>query len=203
MNQNSEYFINVGNFETSEMPVASTVEQAPTICGADQFDSIHKVLEADILRLVADINISKSSGLNNVSSFVLKEAFKILISEVTFMYNLSIHYSRFPTAWKQALVIPIPKAVNSAMVQNYRPISLLPLPGKILEKLVHQQLSNYIEMDEHLAEEPHGFRKGHSKMHAVAQLSNYIDKKLDSRKTTLVAYIDFKKPLTAFNIPFC
>ena len=153
-----------------------------------------------MLRLVADINISKSSGLDSVSSFVLKEAFQVLIREVTFMYNLSIRSSRFPTAWKQALVIPIPKTGNSSLVQNYRPISLLPLPGKILEKLVHQQLSNYLEMDELLAEEQHGFRK-HSTMHAVAQLSNYINKKLDARKTALVAYIDFKKAFDCVQHP--
>ena len=97
------------------------------------------------------------------------------------MYNLSIRYSKFPDTWKQALVIPIPKPGNPSLVQNYSPISLLPLPGKILEKLVHKQLSNYLEMDEPLADEQHGLRKGHSTTHAVAQLSNYISKKLDSR----------------------
>ena len=57
----------------------------------------------------------------------------------------SVETSIFPEAWKEALVIPIPKGGNLTLVQNYRPISLLPLPGKILDKLMHKQLTNYLE----------------------------------------------------------
>ena len=82
-----------------------------------------------MLKIIKEINISKSSGLDNISSFIIKEAFEILLPEVTFMFNLSIRTSEFPEAWKQALVVPIPKSGNLTKVQNYRPISLLPLPG--------------------------------------------------------------------------
>ena len=95
--------------------------------------------ESEVFKLVKEINVSKSSGLDNISSFVVKEAFTALISEVTFMYNLSIQTSKFPAAWKVATITQIPKAGNPTLVQNYRPISLLQFPGKILEKLLHQQ----------------------------------------------------------------
>ena len=87
--------------------------------------------------MVKEINVSKSSGLENISSFIVKEAFTALISQITFLYNLSLHTSIFLAAWKKALVIPIPKSGNLTQVKNYRPISLLPLPRKLLEKLVH------------------------------------------------------------------
>ena len=201
----NDYFVNVGNFEIPDSPAQGEEPDLVQEDGVNEqlnlFDSIRAVTELDVFNIVKDVNISKLSGLDNVSSYILKEAFKILIAEVTFMYNLSIRFSKFPDAWKQALVIPIPKVGNPSLVQNYRPISLLPLPGKILEKLVHKQLSNYLEMDELLVDEQHGFRKGHSTTHAVAQLSNYVSKKLDSRMATLVAYIDFRKAFDCVQHP--
>ena len=195
----NEYFINVGNFKAPDSYSDSDNESlGEDLSGEEELpeqklDSLREVREQEVLRLVKDINVSKSSGLDNVSSLVLKEAFKILITEITYKFNLSIRSSLFPDAWKQALVIPIPKTGNLSLVQNYRPISLLPLPGKILEKLVHHQLSNYLEMGSLLSPDQHGFRRGHSTTHAVAQLSSYVSKKLDNRMPTLVAYVDFKK----------
>ena len=131
----------------------------------------------EVFKLIKEINISKSSGIENISSLIIKEAFRAILPQVTFMYNLSVRSSCFPDAWKKALVVPIPKEGNSTKVQNYRPISLLPLPGKILEKLIHHQLSNYLESESLLADEQHGFRKNHSTVHSIAQLTSHINKK--------------------------
>ena len=62
------------------------------------------------------------------------------------MYNLSFCTSKFHNAWKQATFTPILKAGNLTMVQNYRPISLLPLPGEILEKLIKHQPSFFLKV---------------------------------------------------------
>ena len=199
----NDYFINVGNFKVTSPDGHDRTEAALGNNSQnndefedlqdDRLDMLREVREIEVLRLVKDINVSKSSGLDDVSSFILKEAFQILIKEITFMFNLSIRSSLFPDAWKQALVVPIPKSGNLSLVHNYRPISLLLLPGKILEKLIHHQLSEYMEGEGLLSERQHGFRKGHSTTHAVAQLSNFVSKKLDNRTPTLVTYIDFKK----------
>ena len=66
-----------------------------------------------------------------------KEVFLILIAQIIFLCNLSIKVSIFPKAWKEALVIPIPKSGNLTYVGSYRPISLFPLPAKVLKKLIH------------------------------------------------------------------
>ena len=117
------------------------------------------------------------------------------------MLNLSIKTSIFPTAWKQALVIPIPKSGNLTHVQNYRPISLLPLPGKILEKVIHKQLEKYVETNSLLAESQHGFRKQHSTIHSVEQLTNYIEKKMNLGLSTLATFVDFRKAFDCVQHP--
>ena len=109
------------------------------------------------------------------------------------MFNLSLETAVFPDAWKEALVIPIPKGGNLTLVQNYRPISLLPLPGKVLEKLMHKQLTNYQEEKSLITSNQHGFRKNHSTVHSIAQLTTYINKKADVGLPTLAAFVDFRK----------
>ena len=194
----NNFFINVGNVDKSVTILQSEVTNSITsnllgdITDVTE-NTFSEVSQTDVWKTVREINISKSSGLDNVSSYVIKEAFSNLIPEVTFMLNLSIRRSSFPNVWKKALVIPIPKQGNLTKVQNLRPISLLPLPGKILEKLVHRQLSFYLEGESLLVDEQHGFRRNHSTIHAVAQVTNYVNRKLDSGLPTIAVFIDFKK----------
>ncbi len=61
------------------------------------------------------------------------------------LINLSIRESKFPSNWKTSIITPIFKAGSVDEVQNYRPISILPAISKILEKLVAEQLINYLE----------------------------------------------------------
>ena len=199
----NDYFVNVGNFKIPPPQNQNLLDNNQGTCDLDEpsFPGLTDVGETEVYRIIKDINTSKSSGIEDVSSFVLKEAFKILIPEITYMFNLSIRSSIFPTVWKQALVIPIPKTGNLTMVKNYRPISLLPLPGKILEKLIHSQLSTYLESDSLLSEKQHGFRKNHSTIHSVAQLTDYISKKMDVRLPTLAAFVDFRKAFDCVQHP--
>ena len=205
----NNYFINVGNPPNSvnpsppHRPHLNTSTQDPTTLRAqnhmgpgalrEESCSLGKVSSKEVYNIVKSINISKSSGLDNISSFVLKEAFSYLVTEVTFMFNLSVEMFSFPDAWKKALVVPIPKQGNSTKVQNYRPISLLPLPGKILEKLVHGQLTSYLESESLLVDFQHGFRRGHSTVHSIAQFTDYVSKKIDTGQPTIAAFIDFRK----------
>ena len=199
----NDYFINVGNFGLAG---ASGSSNSPPWddSGGDSRKSpeaLNEVNEVEVYNIVKNINISKSSGLENVSSYIVKEAFGILSTEVTRMFNLSIISSKFPNAWKKALVVPIPKSGNLNKVKNFRPISLLPLPGKILEKLIHNQLSNHLDHNSLLSDNQHGFRKSHSTLHSVSQLTDFINKKLDSKTPTVAAFIDFRKAFDCVQHP--
>ena len=101
----------------------------------------------------------------------------------------------FPEQWKEALAIPIPKTGDPKKADNYRPISLLPLPGKILEKLLHTQLSFYLEDHNLLSHDQFGFRKQRSTTHALSQLLNQIYTNINRSVVTAAVYI-FSK---AFN----
>ena len=118
---------------------------------------------------------------------------KIVVTQMTFIFNLSVKSQRFPDSWKKALVIPIPKKGDPASVTNYRPISLLPQPGKILEKLVHNSLAQFSEQNMLLSHSQYGFRKNKSTLDALYQLTSKINTNMDSKRPTLVTFIDFRK----------
>ena len=78
------------------------------------------------------------------------------------MFNLSFSQGTFPDTRKQATVIPLYKGGNKTDVSNYRPVSLLPLPGKLMEKVAHSKMSNFLEEYKVITDKQGGFRKGFS-----------------------------------------
>ena len=199
----NDYFINVGKLSTNKDTLTSPpVRQVPQEVMEESTPcSMTEVSESEVYRVIRSINTSKSSGLEHISSYAIKIAFETLKPEVTFMYNLSINTAQFRNSWKKALVVPIPKKGNLTKVQSFRPISLLPLPGKIMEKLVHHQVVHHLEDNSLLAKEQHGFRKAHSTVHAIAQLTDHVNKKFDAKLPTLAVFIDFKKAFDCVQHP--
>ena len=197
----NDFFINVGKLDRTLLVQSEIERDEETPLGDSCSCSLVDVTEREVFNVIRSINVSKSSGLENINSTIIKVAFETLVPQITRMYNLSIRTAKFPDSWKKALVVPIPKKGNLTKVQNYRPISLLPLPGKIMEKLVHQYLSAYLEQGSLLAAEQHGFRKDHSTVHSIAQLTSYINKRLDDKFPTLAVFIDFKKAFDCVQHP--
>ena len=92
-----------------------------------------------------------------------------------------------------AYVTPLDKGGIKKDVNNLRPVSLLPLPGKLLEKIVHQQTYKYLELYNMLTDCQGGFRPNHSTISTVAQLTDCIVDNNEKNQISLVAYLDFSK----------
>ena len=208
----NDYFINIrrdnrgtsqgsrGNDGAVRAPQVNTDNYTDSSVNNGEW-SFDDILQAEVYKVGKGINVSKSSGLDNVSSFIVKEAFTILLAQITHLSNLSLHTSIFTKDWKEALVIPIPKTGNLSNVQNYRPISLLPLPGKLLEKFVHAQLSSHLDNINFLTDNQHRIRKQHSTVHSRAQITKFINTKMDKGQVTLAAFIDFRKAFDCVQHP--
>ena len=95
--------------------------------------------------------------------------------------------------------MPIPKPGDKSKVENYRPISLLPLPGKILEKLVHRQVETNLEDVGFFTPNQFGFRKNRSTTQAIIQLINHINYNMDKGTPTAVIFVDFRKAFDCVN----
>ena len=143
-----------------------------------------------------DINTAKSSGIGDISSKVCKDAFLVLVPQLVYMFNLSFGKSQFPDKWKEATIIPLFKGGKKTEVGNYRPISLLPIPGKLLEKVAHANLSKFLKENNILSAKQGGFRKGFSTASTIASLTDDILSNTNGGLTTMAVFIDLKKALT-------
>ena len=96
-------------------------------------ETLMEVRESEVYNVT---KTAKSPGIKDMNGVVVKEAFKVSTGPLTHLYNISLKKGIFPDSWKIAMVVPIPKGGDPSQVSNLRPISLLPQPGKVLEKLV-------------------------------------------------------------------
>ena len=153
--------------------------------------SFQNVTEYEILRLIKDINVSKSSAYTDISSKLLKDAFTVLCRELTHLFNTAITYEHFPNEWGLAEVTPIPKSGDLSNAKNWRPISQIKLPGKLLERLIHTQLSLYFE---HIFNEnQHGFRRNKSTGTAVFDVVKDLFQIWNEKGYSSCIFIDYSK----------
>ena len=120
-------------------------------------------------------------------------------AQLSLIFNESFQYGIFPVKLKIAKVIPIFKKGDASKNSNYRPISLLSIFSKIVEKLMHQRLYNFLELHEILFQMQFGFRKGHSTDHALISLSERIKNTLDSNRVGCGIFIDLQKAFDTVN----
>ena len=110
-------------------------------------------------KLCKEIETAKSSGFSDISTKVFKDAFIVIIPQLVYLFNLSFDTGIFPDSWKVATVIPLYKGGDKSNVGNFRPVSLLPIPGKLLEKIAHNKLSTFLNNHGVISDKQGGFWK--------------------------------------------
>ena len=128
-------------------------------------------------KLLANLKPRKSAGSDGLSSRLLRMSHGVLSGPLTHLFALSISNRKIPTKWKMAYITPIPKTQKPTL-NDFRPISLLPIPSKILEllvlKSVKQQLINLY------GKEQFGFRPGSSTLNAHLEIHDFVTCHIDS-----------------------
>ena len=152
-----------------------------------------------VLKLCKEIKTIKSSGIEDVASKIFKDAFVVLIPQLVYLFNLSFSTGIFPNSWKQATIIPLYKGGDKTDVSNYRPVSLLPLPGKIIEKIAHAKMSSFLERNEVILDNQGGFRKGFSTASSIADLTDNLLQNVNEGRTSLAAFVDLRKAFDTVN----
>ena len=158
-----------------------------------------EINEGVVFDLIRNIDNLKSSGLERISSSCLKDALLALIPPLVYLYKRSLITGIFPDKWKIANVVPIFKNGNKSDVSNYRPISLLPIPGKIFENILHTHISNYLENNNYLNSKQNGFRKCHSTLDGIVNFTSDIFDSINKGEYTIAAFIDLKKAFDTVN----
>ena len=136
---------------------------------------------------------NKAYGLFSCPTRMLKCASKVISKPLCKIINDSITSGVFPSRLKHAKVIPIYKNEDVTDPNNYRPISLLSVFNRIIEKLIYRQLKSFLEDRNMLYHSQYGFRERRSTEHALIDIVNQIQTNFDKGIYTCGIFIDLKK----------
>ena len=117
-----------------------------------------------ILKLLNDLDPTKASGPDNVSTRILRECADDISDFLVLLFTASLKQGKIPDEWKQAIITPIYKGGNKnrSKAENYRPVSLTSTTCKIMEHIIHSHIMKHFDKENILTNAQHGFRKHRS-----------------------------------------
>lgn len=136
----------------------------------------------------------KTPGFDRISYEMLKNSPPALKTRLLSLYNNIFNTGIIPHTWKVASIIPLPKPNKDlTSTSGYRPISLLPCTGKILEKIIAKRLFWFLEKDDLVDNRQVAFKKGRSTLDALLHLDHFISSTLSERNHASILSLDFDK----------
>ena len=138
----------------------------------------------DVVLILRSIKSSKAAGFDNIPGLLIRDAADELAAPIAFLVDFSFQSGVFPTAEKIAKVTPLYKSSDRSSLDNYRPISVLNIVSKVIERIAYKQLMDYLENNNFLCPRQYGFRRNRSTQDAVIQLVDHFRESSDKGKFT-------------------
>lgn len=206
-NEFNKYFTSIGNQLGSKFDTYSCNGNVKCPCNhvcSDQYCAVSKfkfneITPEFVLNQILKMQNNKSAGLDQINVRLLKLAGPFVSRCLSYICNLSLNKSDFPDEWKKAKVTPIFKSGDRMVVGNYRPISVLSIVSKILERAVHDQLYMYLTNAGLLSNAQSGFRTNHSTSTTLLDVQDFILRNMDDGYATGVIFLDLKKAFDTVN----
>ena len=148
----------------------------------------------EVINVINKLNPSKTSGPNSIHHKILLLIHQTFSSTLARLINLSFKNGIYFERLKISQVLPIYKNSDNPMDMNsYRPISLLSNINKIVEKIMHNRMTSFLDKQNIIYAKQYGFRKNHSTIHALIKLTEYAKYAIDNNEFACGIFIDLKK----------
>ena len=188
----NKYFVNVGkdlakNISSSNIDPNSYIEQR-----YPQTIFLETVLNQEVKQIITNLK-DTSAGYDGINSNILKKTYVNILDTLTYILNLSIEQGFFPDCLKIAKVIPLYKSGDAKAFSNYRPVSVLPVFSKILERLMYNRMIKFINKNNILYQYQFGFRQNRSTNMALITLVDKISSAIDNGECVIGVFIDLRK----------
>lgn len=136
---------------------------------------------------------NKGNGIIDISVITLKKNIEVFSSHLSILYNYSIESVIYPELLKFATVVPGHKSGSRESIDNYRPISNLPVLSKIFEKLTLNRMISFVDQHKLLSESQFGFRTGRNITQAALMLTTHIVQAYHKRMYVSCFFLDLRK----------
>ena len=150
--------------------------------------------QAEILAVLNGFDPKKAPGEDGFTSEILLRGFRLFPLFFTALYNACLNKGNFPKIWKRSVIIPIlkPGKEGSQNVSKYRPISLLSVGGKVLEKLLIDRTLHHVLSGNLLNTRQFGFLPGKSTVDAAMAMKNFVQENLQQYGYIVLTSLDVK-----------
>ena len=198
------FFSNIGSTLSDSIEIDdSTLDFTDYLNNPTQHHfNFNTITESETLSIINKLKSKNSSGKDEISNKLLKSIKDEIAKPLTIIINQSLKTGVFPDALKIAKVKPLYKKGDNFCLNNYRPISLLPIISKIFERVMFTQLYSYLNANNLLSEQQYGFRSQRSTELACVKLVDYITTEMDNIKkikTPTAIYLDLSKAFDTLN----
>ena len=149
---------------------------------------------SEIKKYIKKQRPNKAPGPDNIRNILLRNLTKNVLFFLALIFNASLNLLYFPTSWKQADIITIPKqGKNPHIPHNRRPISLLSCIGKIYEDIILNRLKKHLNLLKVIPLEQFGFTAQRSTTHQLVRLMEYVSGGFNMKQSTISAFLDIEK----------
>ena len=128
--------------------------------------------EKELIKIIRNLNVHKAHGHDNISIRMIKICDKSILKPLILLFENSTKSSYYPDIWKKSNIIPVHKKNDKQLVNNYRPISLLPIFGKIFEKIIFKRIYNFLSEENLLNHNQSGFRPSDSCVNQLLSITS-------------------------------
>ena len=193
------YFSSIGNNLTKSI---SNVEISPMEYLCNRVCNslfIYPTTTDEIENEISKLKPGKATGPYSISVGILKLLKSVLSTPLQILFNNSYLSGNVPNALKLSNVIPVFKKGSQTSLSNYRPISLLSIFHKLLERLMYNRLVSFLDKHHVLFEKQFGFRSKHSTDHAILSIVDKIQKAIEERNYSCGIFLDLSKAFDTVN----
>ena len=196
----NDYFSSIGVQLDSKMPTTDSnplkyVQKSAATLGEETL----MVSPNELAKIIKSLNLV-GGGIDQISTKILLGTYEKCIHHLVHFINLCLTTSVFPDLLKVAIIKPIFKSKERSKLTNYRPISLLPVFSKLLEKVLHSHLMSHLVENNLIHPLQFGFRKYHSTYMPLCKLTDEITKSMQDDQITCCVYLDLKKAFDTVSI---
>ena len=151
---------------------------------------LHYCTTEELLEIIKNFDNNKAS---DIPIRIIKKSAHVICPTLAAYFCILMAIGKFPDVLKTGRVTPIYKKGDAEDIGNYRPVSTLPIFGKIFEKVIYNRLYGFALSENILNEKQFGFRDSHSTSHAVNCSIAGIHESLRQKKHVLGIFIDLSK----------
>lgn len=181
---------------TTDKTKQNDLEVLKEYCKSKNINSsleIPLITVSEVFHALIHLKQTGTRGIDGLDGKILKLSAPVIVDTLTYIYNLCIDQCYFPSAFKQAKVVPLFKSGATSDPANYRPISILSPLSKPLEKHMNKYILEHLNSNDLLHPNQSGFRKDHSCHTALTQLVDKWLLSINNNEFCGAVFVDFAK----------